>query len=213
MNTRFVAIIAVLVVAFFGIVTFSKHKNHNSSGGNTAAASTHIEGKNSTSTTLVEYGDYQCPFCGQYYPTIKQVVKDLNAKISFQFRNLPLTSLHPNAFAGARAAEAASLQGKFWQMHDLLYERQTQWTVASNPGTIFGDYAAELNLNVDKFKQDMSSEGVNSTINADLAAFANTGDEQATPTFYLDGKKISPNNDVTSFEKIITDAIANKTKK
>jgi protein-disulfide isomerase len=124
------------------------------------------------------------------------VEAQFNSQIYVQFRNLPLTSLHKNAFAAARAAEAAGLQGKYWQMHDKIYENQdptgqSGWVASDNPLSFFTAYAQAIGLNMTQFKSDYASDKVNSTINADLAAFAKTGQQQATPTYFLDGKYIS----------------------
>lgn len=214
-------ILGALVVIFIGIVVISQHSNNNTGGSSnsTGQPSSHIEGQGAKGVTLIEYGDYECPICGEFYQPLKQVFADNSANIYFQFRNLPLVSLHPNAFSGARAAEAASLQGKFWQMHDKLYDNQTQWAGSSNPIPDFQTYAQEIGLNMAKFNSDYSSSAVNNTINADLAAFAKTGQEQATPTFFLDGKVldntqlIDPQTgtvSVSAFDKIITNEIKSK---
>src|ERR1700752_37683 len=123
MSKQFWGVIAAIILAFVVIFAVSgKNSPSTTSSTNSAALSQHIEGNNSGNVSLVEYGHYQCPFCGEYFPTVKQGETEFNDKILFQFRNYPLVNLHPNAFAGARAAEAAALQNKFWEMHDLLYE-------------------------------------------------------------------------------------------
>jgi len=152
---------------------------------------------------LVEYGDYECPICEAYYQPVKQAVAKYSGDIHFQFRNLPLTSIHPNAFAAARAAEAAGLQDKFWQMHDKLYENQNDWVSSSSPLDIFTTYATAIGLNVSQFKTDYASSKVNDAINADLAAFAKTGQEQATPTFYMDGTYL-PNSQLVDSSGVPT---------
>lgn len=210
MSKQFWAIIAIIILVFGGILYFNDSKKTPSTS---ASPSNHVEGQDADHVTLLEYGDYECPYCGEYYPTVKQVVQQYSADITFQFRNLPLSSIHPNAFAGARAAEAASLQGKFWQMHDALYENQDAWVSSSDPETYFDSYAQQLGLNVSKFESDFSSEQVNDTINADIAAFGKTGAEEATPTFFLDGKQISPANTASAFESLINAEIAKKTGK
>jgi protein-disulfide isomerase len=199
MDKRFLAIIGVIVVLFVGIVVYNNHKNNNnSSNSNTGSATNHVEGDLTSKVTLVEYGDYECPVCESYFTTVQQVQQQFNSQIKFQFRNLPLSSIHPNAIAGARAAEAADLQGKFWQMHDMLYESQNwqEWSTSSNPEPYFWAYAQELNLNVNKFKTDFASTEVNNRVQADLNAFAKTGQQQATPTFFLNGKYV-PNTELT----------------
>lgn len=219
MSKQFLAVIAVIVIVFIGIFALSNKPS--GSKGSSSGASNHVEGLGQDHVKLVEYGDYQCPYCGEYFPTVKQVVQEYNKQITFQFRNFPLVSIHPNAFAGARAAEAASLQGKFWQMHDLLYEENgvyynsnqtaSTWINASDPLTDFDQYAKELGLNVTTFNQDYSSDAVNNTINADMNE-GNSLNIQGTPTFFLDGKEIQVNDTVGAFQTLINAAIAKNAK-
>lgn len=217
MSKQFLAILAAIIIIFAGIVIISGNKS-NSSNGSTSTLTQHVEGQGQGGVTLVEYGDYQCPFCGQYYPIVKQVESEFDGQIKFQFRNFPLTNLHQNAFAAARAAEAAALQGKFWQMHDLLYEQnlanqQNQsapsWITASDPTTFFNADAKQLGLNLTQFKADSGSTKVNNLINADMAEGNKLGVD-ATPTFYLDGRKINVNEQASSFETLIKAELAKK---
>lgn len=94
----------------------------------------HIRTGADAKVTLLEYGDFQCPACGSFYPLLKQLEAEYGERVRVIFRHFPLTNSHPNAFAGARAAEAAGAQGKFFEMHDLLYERQDAWTKNPNAG-------------------------------------------------------------------------------
>jgi protein-disulfide isomerase len=190
MDKRFWAILGVLFVIIVGAIWIGNNKKSNTSNSNVAPTN-HVEGQGTTGVKLVEYGDYECPICGMYYPTVKQVQAQFNNQIYFQFRNLPLTSIHQNAFVGARAAEAAAMQNKFWQMHDLLYENQDSWAQSSNPDTYFNAYAKQLGLNLTKFQSDFSSDYVNNLINADMNEFNKTNQQEATPTFFLDGKYVS----------------------
>jgi len=191
MSKQFWIVLAVIAVILGGILYVSKHDQHSTaSSGSNAQPTHHVEGTSPSGVTLVEYGDYECPVCGSFYTIVKQVAAAYNDKLVFQFRNLPLTSIHRNAFAGARAAEAAGLHNKYWEMHDLLYESQTSWAQASDVQSIFKSYAGQLGLNVTQFTSDYASDKVNNAINADLNAFADTHDDMATPTFYLDGVKV-----------------------
>jgi protein-disulfide isomerase len=193
MDKRFLSILGAIVVIFIGVFVITQHssnKTKNTSTANTTSQGTnHVMGENAKKVTIVEYGDYQCPICEAYFLPVKQAVDTHIKDIKFQFKNLPLTQIHQNAFAGARAAEAASLQGKFWEMHDLLYQQinWTNWTNSTNPTPLFENYAKSLGLNGDKFRQDYASDQVNSLINADLAQFDKTGKEKATPTFFVNG--------------------------
>jgi protein-disulfide isomerase len=210
MSGKFWIVIVVIVVVFGGILLFHNNKNTGGAGG---TATNHVEGKGSTGVKLIEYGDYECPYCEEYFPIVKQVAALYNSQIYFQFRNMPLTQIHPNAFSGARAAEAASLQGKFWQMHDLLYENQNQWVGSSNPQSYFDIYAKQLGLNMTEFNSDFASTKVNNTIQADISAFSKTGQPEATPTFFLDGQHVTPQPTVASFSQLINNAIKQKTGK
>jgi protein-disulfide isomerase len=207
MSGRFWIVIVIILVVFGGVLVFHNDSNSSKSAG---TPTNHVEGEGKTGVRLIEYGDYECPYCEEYFPIVKQVAAMYNTQIYFQFRNLPLTQIHPNAFAGARAAEAASLQGQFWQMHDLLYENQSQWVDSSNPQTEFDEYAKSLDLNVTKFNTDFAGTQVNNSIQADIAAFGRTQQPEATPTFFLDGKHIVPDDTVASFSQLINAAIKQK---
>jgi protein-disulfide isomerase len=194
MDKRFLAIIGIIVVVFVGFLALNKHGNGPSNSGSSSNSQVthHYTGNLNSKVTLQEYGDYECPVCEGYFPTVQQVVQKYSGQIRFQFSNLPLLQIHPNAIAGARAAEAADMQGKFWQMHDTLYDGNNwnQWSTSSNPEPYFWQYAAQLGLNVTKFKSDFASSAANDRIQADLGAFTKTGQQEATPTFFLNGKYI-----------------------
>jgi len=213
MSKQFLAVIITIILVFVGVVVIS-NKSSNSGSSKKSSNSTltqHVEGKGTTGVTLVEYGDYQCPYCEQYYSTVKQAQTEFGDQIKFQFRNFPLVSLHRNAFAAARAAEAASLQGKFWQMHDALYEPSNWqvWTSASDPSSNFVQLAQQLGLNVQQFKTDFASDQVNSLVNADMAEGNKLGID-GTPTFFVDGKQVQIANSLGDFEKVIKAEIAKK---
>src|SRR5688572_1454871 len=131
MSKTFWAIIAIIIVIFGGIVLFSS-KDESKNGTSESKPTNHIYGEGKSGVKLVEYGDYQCPFCGQFYPIVEQIKQQYGEQITFQFRNLPLVSLHQNAFAAARAAEAADKQGKFWEMYSLLFQNQTAWSPSTD---------------------------------------------------------------------------------
>ena len=211
MDKKFWGTIIVIMLIMGGIY-WAETSNH-AAAPNSSKPTSHIEGQGKDNVTLVEYGDYECPYCGQYFPIVKQVVALYSPYIYFQFRNLPLTQIHQNAFAGARAAEAAALQNKFWQMHDMLYQNQSQWVSSPDPEPIFVIYAKQLGLNTAKFKQDFASTQVNNSINADVTAFTATKGQEATPTFFLDGKQIQPAESVASFAQYLNATIQKKTGK
>lgn len=221
MSKKFWIAIAVIVLVLVGIFAFTSNGSNNNS--DKLTPSENIEGEGKDGIKLVEYGDFQCPACASYYSIVKQVASTYNTQITFQFINFPLTSLHPNAFAAARAAEAAALMGKFWPMHDLLYEQNIEyidsngtiasWVSASNPEPYFVSDARTLGLNTQKFQQLYASDQVNNLVVADENAGNSLGID-ATPTFYLDGKQINLGSiSVQTFETQINAAIAQKTGK
>jgi protein-disulfide isomerase len=211
MSKRFLIIMAALVVLFIGVIIINKNgKSDKSNGSSSSQGTNYTQGAGKKGVTLVEFGDFQCPACGTYYPIAEQVKQKYINDITFQFRHFPLVQIHPNAMVAHRAAEAAGRQDKFWEMYSLLYTRQQNWVDSSNPTTIMDDYATELGLNIDKFKSDFSSADVNDAISADIKLAQEAG-ANGTPTFVLDGKKLDTlPQDLTAFSKLIDEAIANK---
>jgi protein-disulfide isomerase len=223
MDKRFWAFLIVIALILGGVFFIGNTKKAAAPASSKGILTEHVTGKGTTGVKLIEYGDFQCPACGSFYPALKQVTDTYGDQISFQFRNFPLYSIHPNAIAGARAAEAADMQGKYWQMHDKLYdENYTQlvaqnqnksystWIDASDPVPLFNDYATSLGLNLTKFKQDYKSTAANDRIQADLAEGNKLGVD-STPTFYLDGKKISnPDPTLAAFTKVLNAEIVKK---
>ena len=142
---------------------------------------------------LIEYGDYQCPGCESAYGPTKEVTEKYKDKLTFVYRNYPLTSAHPNAKAAAAAAEAAGKLGKFWEMHDKLFEKQSEWQGASTSERtdLFAGYAAEVGLDKEKFAQTLSDsiDQINKKIAFDQALGQKSGFD-GTPTFFLAGKKV-----------------------
>lgn len=219
MHGKFWAIIGVIVAIFVGIWLFGGNKDKTgTNSSDTTKATNHIKGKADSDVKLVEYGDFQCPTCGAYYPLVKQLYTTYQDKISFQFRNLPITQIHNHAFAAARAAEAASMQNKFWEMHDLLYENQTAWSSSKNPMDFFRQYANQLGMDSAKFDADFASSEVNKIINNDIAAFKATKNDIATPSFFLNGTKLELKQlvdengqpDLAKFSALIDEALKPK---
>lgn len=141
--------------------------------------------KVSSPVVLEEYGDYQCPPCGQLYPELKQIEHEYGNQVQIVFHHFPLTRIHKNAMVAAHAAEAARNQNKFWEMHDKLYRNQAQWADAGDPLPLFTAYAQELGLKIDRFTNDLQSNQIDQRISADMqrgTALGVTG----TPTVFLD---------------------------
>ncbi len=153
--------------------------------------------------TLVEYSDFQCPACKAYQPMIQQLVKENPDKVRLVYRHYPLRSIHPNAQAAAEAAEAANKQGKFWEMHDMLFNTQNDWSSLRSPKSKFEEYARSLGLNTEQFKADMSSKEVSTKIDADYQSGTQSG-VKGTPTFFLDGKMITSPQSYEEFKALVS---------
>jgi len=200
MDKRFLVILAAITVGLAGVFVIAKQSgdDKNGSGGSSSSAqpTNHKSGQGEAGVTFTEYGDFQCPVCAIYFEPVKQATAKYSKEVFFQFRNLPLVNIHQNAFAAARAAEAAGKQDKFWEMHDKLYENQTTWASSSNALNFFKTYAKAIGLDMAKFEKDYASAEINDAINADLAEFEKTGRDMATPTFFINGKYVA-NNDLS----------------
>jgi protein-disulfide isomerase len=162
----------------------------------------HAQGGAEAAVTLVEYGDYQCPYCGQAYPIVKALQKRLGQRLRFVFRNFPLAQAHPYAMAAAEMAEAAALQAKFWEMHDLLYEHQD----ALDPDSLM-EHARHLHLDGAKLKADIEGGKVMAKVRADFDSGVHSG-VNGTPSFYINGAKFEGNwTDVDEFAAAMNAAL------
>ena len=141
--------------------------------------------KVSSPVVLEEYGDYQCPPCGQLYPDLKQIEKEYGNQVQIVFHHFPLMKIHKNALVAAHAAEAARNQKKFWEMHDLLYRNQKEWSDLADPRPTFISYAKQLGLNIDAFNRDLESNQIDQKITADIQRGTAQG-VTGTPTVFLD---------------------------
>ncbi|MCL5435304.1 MAG: DsbA family protein [Patescibacteria group bacterium] len=155
--------------------------------------------------TLVEYADFQCPACAAYHPLVKQLLSEFGDKIYFAYRFFPLTSIHKNALISAQAAYAAKLQGKFFEMHDMLFETQASWAQSDSAADTFVAYAKKLGLDTDKFQKDMTSDETKNYV-ADSQNQASSIGINATPTFFVNGVQIANPRSYDDFKKIIQDA-------
>ena len=203
-KTGWIIFATVVVLGLGGLVAWTRIANPplDLTGINTAKAiaasdkngsiADHTKGNTESDVTLIEYGDFQCPGCGGAHPYINQLIEEYGDRIQFIFRNFPLTSMHPNAKAAAAAAEAAGLQGKYWEMHNHLYEAQNEWSTADvkSRTDIFNQYAASLGLNVETFKQDLAESAVADKIAFDVAV-GKASDITGTPTFYIGKDRMS----------------------
>lgn len=152
----------------------------------------HAAGPAKAHVTLVEFGDYQCPYCGAAYPVVKQIQKTLGNKLRFVFRNFPLTESHPYALVAAEAAEAAALQGKFWEMHDMIYENQGEL----EPG-ILSEWAQSLGLDVNQLGNAIKQGLVTERIKEDRKSGIRSG-VNGTPCFFINGVRYDGSADYDS---------------
>jgi protein-disulfide isomerase len=143
----------------------------------------HIQGPADAPVTLVEYGDYECPACGASYPIIKELQARMGERLRFVFRNFPLTTVHPHAEQAAEAAEAAAAQGKFWPMHDLLYENQRHLRDRD-----LSAYAEKVGLGVEPFEQQLAEHVQAGRVHEDFLSGVRSG-VNGTPTFYINGRR------------------------
>lgn len=208
MSKEFIAVVIVVVVGLFGLFTLTKKDNPNGSNpASNAQPTSHAVGAGNEGVTLIEYGDLQCPACKSYYPIVKQIKEEFGDKITFQFRHFPLNQIHPHAYQAARAAEAAGNQGKFFEMHDMLYENQDSWSGLSDVTSVFESYAQQLGLDMEKFKSDVVSAEVGAAIDADVKE-GNKAGANSTPTFVINGQKIEKNpQSLEEFKQLINDKI------
>ncbi|HVG34516.1 MAG TPA: thioredoxin domain-containing protein [Pyrinomonadaceae bacterium] len=149
----------------------------------------HVRGSNEAIVTIEEFADFQCPPCRRLHPELKQIEAEYGSKLRVIFRHLPL-SMHEHAEAAARASEAAGLQNRFWEMHDLLFERQRQWSEAGDVRSVFIDYAREIGLDVERFKKDMDGAEVGARVDSDKRR-AQSVEITGTPTLFLNGREIA----------------------
>jgi protein-disulfide isomerase len=149
----------------------------------------HIEGPADAAVTLVEYGDYECPYCGAAYPIIKAVQSRMADRLRFVFRNFPISTTHPHAEEAAEAAEAAAVQGRFWEMHDLLYENQRRLRDQDLLG-----YAETLGLDVERFDRELADHTHAERVHEDFMSGVRSG-VNGTPTFYVNGARYDDSYD------------------
>jgi protein-disulfide isomerase len=156
-----------------------------------AAEAIHIRGNPDAPVTLEEFGDFQCPPCGSAAVFIDQLVKEYHPNLKLVFRNLPLP-VHKYAREAALAAEAAGLQGRYWEMHDVLYREQAVWSKADNARELFDSYAGMLGLNLNQFKKDVASEKARQRIESDQERADSLG-VRSTPTVFINNQEVAPN--------------------
>ena len=194
----FVIMAAVLIAAVLVTWMLVRSSRQTDSNANTRASGAeppgaeppHIRGNPDARVTLEEFGDFQCPLCGTYYGELKKIEDEFGPRLRVVFREYPLFPMHEHALLAAQIAEAAGFQGRFWEMHDKLYENQKSWSEAKDPLPIFVDYAKQIGLDTDRFNRDLNSDTVAARVTQDGIrghALGITG----TPTFFINGKDVT----------------------
>jgi protein-disulfide isomerase len=166
------------------------------------------KGNRLAAVTLIEYSDFQCPACAAYYPLVSRLSDEFPDQLHLVYRYYPLMQIHQNALASAKAAEAAGRQGKFWEMHDLLFQKQKDWSELSDPTDTFVGYARELVLDEAQWQSDLKNSDVEKVVLAQ-AEQGNRDGVNATPTFFLNGQKIDNPQSYDEFKRVVEALLPN----
>ena len=207
---RFLVIAVIVVGGIYALVKFG-HKDAPVEAIPLAGEVTEsdwIRGPQDARVTLVEYSDLQCPACKAYEPILQKLLEEFPDDLRLVYRHFPLLSVHPNAEEASWAVEAAGVQGKFWELHDLLFEKQSEWATLADVKSAFDGYARELGLDIDKFTSDYNSKEIRGLVESDRLS-----GEQArlnsTPSFFLDGERISAPSSFDAFSQLIQSRLDN----
>lgn len=178
---------ALVLLLLIGAVVYSQQAAKKANEGITIEK--HIKGNSDAKVELVEYSDFQCPACGQFYPYVKDIVQQYGDNLRFEYRHFPLIGLHQYAVQAAHASEAAAQQGKFWEMHDMLFENQDTWSKSSNPRAYFIEYAQKIGLDTSQFKLQMDAPVIDDAVQNSFNDARSRG-FTGTPSFLLNGEKM-----------------------
>src|SRR6266567_2852048 len=175
-----------------------------SPSGKSVAESMHIRGNPDAPVTLEEFADFQCPPCGSFAGFAEELLKQYDSRLRIVFRNFPLPG-HEHAREAALAAEAAGLQGRFWEMHDVLYREQAVWSTAPNARELFDSYAGIIGLNLDQFKKDIDEGKTKARVESDQERGHSFGIER-TPTIFINNRSLGPNDRTPEGMRAMIDA-------
>lgn len=165
-------------------------------------------GNPKSKVAVVEFADFQCPACASAQPVVKRIIEDYTGKVYFQFRHYPLPQ-HRNAKLSAYVAEAAGAQGKFWEMHDMLYENQDEWGESNKPMEFFESYATKLKLDIEKLKEQIKKEDISKKIDRDIQDGGVAG-VNSTPTFFVNGIQFRGVPQYADLQKLIDQELKKK---
>lgn len=207
---KIVAIVSIVVLGIGGIVWYGLSRPVvPTSELLSVKADDWIKGNSNAKVILVEYLDFECEACGQYYPLIKRLSEEYGNEVVFVTRYFPLPG-HKNSMTSALAVEAAGKQGKYWEMHDIVFENQSSWGEKQTPEpAIFGGYAEQLGLDIEIFNKDVESKEVKDRIERDKSDGSKLN-IQGTPTFFLNGEKIENPRGYEDLKTLLQEAINKK---
>ena len=164
-----------------------------------------VKGSNGARVSLLEYSDFECPTCGHYYPVLQKLAAEFGDRVKFAYRHFPLDQ-HEHAVPAARAAEAAGRQGRFWEMHDLIFQGRESWSKQTNAEETFIGYAKQLGLDLERFRADLNSAEVRKEVEEDRRSGQQAG-IQGTPTFFLNGWPIENPQGYDEFRNVLQQAV------
>ncbi|MEX1052559.1 MAG: thioredoxin domain-containing protein [Patescibacteria group bacterium] len=216
-NTIILTVASVLIIFGFLYLVFSTSNKPTSNepfqSAKTLSENDHIKWASESGNLLVEYSDFQCPNCKLWSDFFNQLgqtndpnFEKIKENVTFVYRHFPLTNIHPNALESAHAAEAAAMQDKFYEMHDLLFLNQASWSELKDPTDYFVGLAEDLEIDIEKFKSDLTSSEVKSKVNQDLDS-GRRANVNSTASFYLNGQYLSNLNSTQDLLDILLEEI------
>ncbi len=210
-TSTIIFIVVVLITAALLFFLFWKKGDSNSNKNNATneikIGDNYIYGPDNASITMIEFSEYQCPYCKKNADTIAEILEKYPQDIKYIFRDFPLDSIHANSRPAAYAAEAAGKQGKYHEYHDLLFEMQDDWANLTNPINKFIEYAKLLNLDIEKFQKDMDSQSIKDNIDEDLKYGQDLG-ITGVPVLYINGSQLMGAQTFEALEEAILENLA-----
>ncbi len=207
---QWLGFIIILVVIFGGLIWLGQPKDQGEANFKVAEVTEdeHIKGDPDAEITIIEYSCFECPACSRFYSVSKTILQE-NPNVRLVYRSFPLKNTHMNALLSAQAAEAASLQGKFWEMYDKLFENQVVWSKNSNAQNVFIKFAEELELDVEKFSQDLNSKEIVKKVDQSYRDAVRSNIE-STPSIFLNNKKINTPGSYAAFNEMLEQSLEQK---
>lgn len=200
-----ISISSFLFIIFFGWIIVSSKQTAQQSLTNVSEGG-HARGNDDAKVALVEFSDFQCPACKAAKPNVDRVLSEYKGKVKLVYKHFPLTSIHKNGVAAAVASEAAGKQEKFWEIHDVLFEKQDEWSVSDTPNDLFKKYAADLKLDEKAFSDALNSQELEKKVMQEEDEGVKNG-VNATPTFFVNNRKVKYDTTYESLKKAVDEAL------